>query len=121
MRNANFSDDEQLFNAVKEKIEKEFLEPLSYDELAKHFLISRKALEKGFVHRFGQTIHHFLEQLRVHYACNLMRTEPGKIVQDVGYEAGFNDPSTFYRAFSRVVGGTPGRWKKNNNSGNGPG
>jgi AraC family L-rhamnose operon regulatory protein RhaS len=39
-------------------------------------------------------------------------TEPQKTVLSIAFECGFEDLSTFYRAFKREVGISPNLWRK---------
>jgi methylphosphotriester-DNA--protein-cysteine methyltransferase len=107
-------EDVQLFHAIKGKIEQEFREKLPYNNLVRTFCVNDHELRHGFVHFFGQSIRDYQEQLRVEYACELMRTNPHMSVWEVAFDAGFNERSTFYRAFSRVRRMTPGEWKRGN-------
>jgi two-component system response regulator YesN len=107
-------EDVQLFHAIKGKVEKEFKEKLPYTNLVRTFCVNDHELRHGFVHFFGQSIRDYQEQLRVQYACELMRTNPGMSMLEVAFDAGYNERSTFYRAFFRVWRMTPGEWKRRN-------
>lgn len=107
-------EDAQLFHSIKGKIEKEFKEKLPYNNLVRIFCVNDHELRHGFVYFFGQSIRDYQEQLRVAYACELMREKPNMSVCEVAFDAGFNERSTFYRAFSRVRRMTPGEWKRRN-------
>lgn len=107
-------EDIQCFSPIKGKIEKDFKENLPYNYLVRTFCLNDYKLRHGFVHFFGQSIHDYQEQLRVDYACELMRMNPSMSVLEVAYDAGYNERSTFYRAFARLRGMAPGEWKKRN-------
>ncbi|WP_165761317.1 helix-turn-helix domain-containing protein [Niastella koreensis] len=107
-------DDVKLFHAIKVKIEKDFKEKLPYHNLVRTFCVNDHELRHGFVHFFGQSIREYQEQLRVQYACELMRQNPGMSVLKIAYDAGFNERSTFYRAFGRLLCMAPGEWRKQN-------
>ena len=108
-------EDVQLFQAIRGKIENEFKEKLPYNNLVRTFCVNDHELRHGFVHFFGQSIRDYQEQLRVAYACELMRTKPDMSVLEVAFDAGYSERSTFYRAFSRLRRMTPGEWKRRNN------
>jgi len=107
-------EDVQRFHAIRGKVEKEFKEKLPYTNLVKTFCMNDHELRQGFVRYFGQSIREYQEQLRVQYACELMRINPGMSVLEVAFDAGYNERSTFYRAFSRHRRMTPGEWKRRN-------
>jgi AraC-like DNA-binding protein len=116
MSEIHFTQEEvQLFYAIKGKIEKEFKEKLPYNNLVRTFCINDHELRHGFVHFFGQSIREYQEQLRVQYACELMRLNPHMSVLEVAFDTGYNERSTFYRAFSRLQRMTPGEWRRRNN------
>lgn len=108
-------EDVQLFHAIKGKIEKEFKEKLPYNNLVRTFCVNDHQLRHGFVYFFGQSIRDYQEQLRVAHACELMQLNPGMTVLNIAYDVGYNERSTFYRAFSRLRRMTPGEWKRRNN------
>ena len=71
---------------------------LSVDALGAHFYLSRYYL----MHRFkdvsgGHTLHRYVNQKRLQYACRLMRE--GESVLKAAEDAGFSDYSTFLRVF----------------------
>ena len=104
----------QLFQAIRGKVEKEFKEKLPYNNLVRTFCVNDHELRHGFVHFFGQSIRDYQEQLRVQYACELMQLNPHMSVLEVAFDAGYNERSTFYRAFLRLRRMTPGEWKRRN-------
>lgn len=115
INNTPCHDDVQLFHAIKGKIEKEFKEKLPYNNLVRTFCVNDHELRHGFVHFFGLSIRDYQEQLRVTYACELMQLNPNMSMLEVAFDAGYNERSTFYRAFSRLRRMTPGEWKRRNN------
>ncbi|MAE47133.1 MAG: hypothetical protein CMJ86_09610 [Planctomycetes bacterium] len=52
-----------------------------------------------------------VRKLRIQHAQRLL-TEPQKTVLSVAFECGFEDLSTFYRAFKREVGVSPNLWRR---------
>jgi transcriptional regulator GlxA family with amidase domain len=108
-------EDAQMFNAIKGKIELEFKEKLPYNNLVKTFCVNDHELRHGFVRFFGRSIRDYQEQLRVAHACELMLQNPNMSMLEVAFDAGFNERSTFYRAFSRLRRMTPGEWKRRYN------
>jgi AraC family transcriptional regulator, transcriptional activator of the genes for pyochelin and ferripyochelin receptors len=117
MSGLHITEDEiQRFQAIKEKIDNEFRESISYGMLAKSFQLNEFKLRHGFVHCFGETIHGYQEQLRICYACELLQSKQSLSIYEIAYEAGYNERSTFYRAFTRLREMVLGEWKKLNNN-----
>ena len=80
------------------------------DELAKEAAISRAALAKRFVDLVGQSPIQYLAAWRMHLARHLLRESTlgiGEIAGRVGYES----EAAFNRAFRRLVGSPPARWR----------
>ena len=50
-------------------------------------------------------------QLRVEHARRLLQ-QTHRTIASIAFECGFEDLSTFYRAFKREVGTSPRRWRQ---------
>ena len=77
----------------------------SLDELAARFYISKHYMNKLFRKATGTTIGEYLTIKRINAAQNLMAQ--GQSAAQAGISAGFNDYSTFYRAYRRITGHCP--------------
>ncbi len=53
----------------------------------------------------------YLTRLRIDYACQLLR-ETSRSVLAIAFESGYEDLSTFYRAFKRHKGLPPREWRE---------
>jgi AraC-like DNA-binding protein len=59
------------------------------------------------------SFYEFLNRHRAEEAARLLRAGQGKLsVADIAYQAGFNNPNTFYREFKRAHGVTPAQFRK---------
>jgi AraC-like DNA-binding protein len=55
----------------------------------------------------------FLNHHRAEEAAQLLRAGKGKFsIADIAYQAGFNNPNTFYRGFKRAHGVTPAQFRR---------
>jgi AraC-like DNA-binding protein len=55
----------------------------------------------------------FLNHHRAEEAAQLLRAGKGKFsIADIAYQAGFNNPNTFYREFKRAHGVTPAQYRR---------
>lgn len=91
--------------ACREFMEKHFNQPVLVSRLARLTPYSSRRLATLFKEQTGQTLHEYLTNLRIDYARKRL-AESTNILQ-IALEAGFNDLSTFYRAFKKRTGLTP--------------
>lgn len=83
----------------------------SLDELAKEASLSRSALAERFTQVVGVPPMQYLAQWRIQLAASLISggtLSIGAVATQVGYES----EAAFNRAFKRLVGLTPGAWRK---------
>ena len=86
-------------------INKNFTQPLSLDMLEKDFFISKYHLCHIFPKATGMTVHQYITQKRLALAKDLLKA--GVSVNDSAKQAGFNNYSSFYRAFTNEYGYPP--------------
>ncbi len=87
-------------------------ESLSMPDLAQRLDISHHQLSELLNTRFGKSFYSFLNGHRVRHAMQLLKERRDLSVSAVGYESGFNSNSSFYEAFRRVSGLSPGQFRK---------
>ena len=81
-------------------------EPADVDRVATALDLSRRRFTDLFRQLTGSTWQPYLQQVRMRHAIRLL--EHGTIpIPTIAFACGFDDPSTFYRAFRRVTGTTP--------------
>lgn len=80
-------------------------ELLSIDELASRFYISKYHMMRRFKEETGYTIHSYIAEKRLLLARQLLST--GQPVTEVCYQAGYQDYSTFSRAYRKRFGASP--------------
>jgi AraC-like DNA-binding protein len=81
------------------------------DELANEVALSRSAFFERFMRLIGQPPMQYLTQWRMAVAATLLRQSRAPVVSialDVGYES----EAAFARAFKRLVGTPPARWRR---------
>jgi len=88
-----------------------FFEPASVDRAAAHLGLSRRSFTRLFRRASGCSFAKYVERLRIDYACRLLRGRPQSVLA-IAFECGYEDLSSFYRAFRRQRGGPPDRWRK---------
>lgn len=83
---------------------------LSLRELEEKFYIDRYYLSRLFKKSTGSSLHEYIIYKRLSKAKQLLGD--GANVTDAAMMSGFHDYSNFIRMFKRVVGTSPGRYKK---------
>jgi AraC family transcriptional regulator len=66
---------------------------------------------RAFKASFGVTCHRWLTERRIQRAQELLAV-PDKTLAEIAPECGFGDQAAFTRTFHRVVGVSPGRWRR---------
>lgn len=92
-------------------MELRFFTETTIDQAAESLRLSRRRFTQLFRELTGTTWLAYLRQLRIAHARLLLRTTR-RTVNSVAFECGFDDLSTFYRAFKREVGTSPNRWRQ---------
>ncbi len=95
---------------VREHIETRFAEALSLGELAALAGTRPQALVRAFTRELGMPPHALQTQLRVNAAKALLRQ--GAAIAETAAACGFADQSHLHRHFLRLVGMTPGTYRK---------
>ena len=85
-------------------------EPLSLDQIAGQFFISKHYLCRIFKSATGFSVMEYIIYSRVLRARQLL--QEGVSVQQAGELSGFSDNSHFIRTFGHLTGVTPGRYAK---------
>lgn len=97
---------QDVYNHILER----FSEDCSLEALAERFNISKFHLSHRFSEIYGMSLHQFVLHCRMAYAQLLIRQ--GESMMSIAYQCGFNDYSTFVRAFTRFNGTTPRNWRR---------
>lgn len=75
--------------------------------VASNFGISETTLQKIIKASTGKTFFEYVDEQRMDLACSLLRTTAAPI-QSIASQCGFSSPNTFYKAFKRIYGMSPG-------------
>ena len=78
--------------------------------------MSRRRFTQLFREVTGSSWADHRTELRINYACRLLRETDRGIIA-IAFESGFEDLSSFYRAFKRQTGDSPIRWRPRNRDG----
>lgn len=91
-------------------LEDHFFEASNLDTAAQGLGISRRRFTQLFRQVAGTSWLAYVRRLRVEHAKRLL-AQTSRTVLSIAFECGFEDLSTFYRAFKREVGHSPNQWR----------
>lgn len=101
----------QNLQAVKEYLDQHYDQPISLDFLAEGFYINKFYLTRIFKEQFGVSIKHYLLEVRITHAKQLLRFTD-MTVEAVGAACGMKDANYFSRVFKKTEGISPGEFRK---------
>jgi len=93
----NKSGQDATVYSVLSYINEHYSEPLSLDDLANRFFISKYHLSREFQRLVGTSVHRYIVQKRLVMAKQML--SEGKASSEVYQHCGFGDYSNFFRAF----------------------
>ncbi len=95
---------------VIEKLNEEFTENLTTEELALEANVHPVHLAAVFRQFYQETMGEYVQKLRIAHASRLL-LDKNLPLTEIAYSAGFSDQSHFTRIFKRFVGVTPGAFR----------
>lgn len=98
--------DLEVINAVKEHLEKKFLDDHSLQSIAREFGTNTNKLMCLFRKAFGQSIFEFINTQRMDHAMMLLRDRE-MLVTEVARVIGYKNPNHFSSAFKKRFGISP--------------
>lgn len=99
-----------LKNVLK-KIEYQFREPLSLDQLSEEFGVSKFHLSREFKRYMGTSLNEYLILTRLNHAKELLKYS-NKTVEEIAYACGFHHVSHFINLFKSHEKTTPLQFRK---------
>ena len=94
-------------------IERHYTEKLTLEELAEMSHYSSRHFVRIFKETYNTTPQKYIAQLRLIYACTLLR-ETELSIEDTALQSGFGDGNYFSRIFRSNMGVSPKQYRKNN-------
>lgn len=96
---------------IKEFVEQNYTNPeLSVGMIADVFSISMNYLSKYFKEQNGEGLAEYIVRLRIEKAKELLKTS-GDTINQISQEIGFYSANVFIRAFKKMEGITPGKYR----------
>lgn len=100
-----------LVENVKQYIEMNYQNAFLISELCALFHYSHPYISRVFKKTCGKTVKTYITEVRINKACYLLRDSNLNILE-IALEVGFQDISTFCRAFKRFKGCSPKKYRK---------
>jgi AraC-like DNA-binding protein len=96
----------ERLNSIYNYSAKHFKRKIKIEEVAEVANLSPNSFCRYFKNRTRKNFSHFLNEIRVEYACKLIKENQFQVTQ-ICYEAGFNNFPNFNNAFKKITGKTP--------------
>lgn len=107
--NTTHRNETQVIPQVIRYITEHFSEPLTLEDIAAEFFVSKSYLNRHFKAYTNSTVYAYIMALRLTHARRMLRE--GIPAVEAGRECGFSDYSTFYKAFKTQTGLSPQQFK----------
>ncbi|SMY02894.1 helix-turn-helix transcriptional regulator [Brevibacterium aurantiacum] len=99
-----------ILRRVRDRIDREFDQPLNVQELAAGVHMSAGHLSRGFKAAYGESPYSYLMTRRIELSMALIRRGDLSIT-DICFAVGFSSLGTFSTRFSELVGVSPSRYR----------
>lgn len=86
-------------------------EPLSLEQLSEIACMSKYHFLRSFQKEYGVTPFQYIAEMRMSLSKTMLTTTNLSIAQ-IAYDLGYSNESAFIRAFTRIVGISPGKIKR---------
>ncbi|WP_421801315.1 helix-turn-helix domain-containing protein [Flagellimonas sp.] len=83
---------------------------LRLDDLSKQLHTSRNHISQVINEEFNKNFFEFVNSYRVEEAIDLLQEEENQKITDILYDVGFNNRSSFYKAFKKSTGYNPSEY-----------
>lgn len=99
----------ELLDRIMAYVDKNYHQCISIGEMAKEFYVSSSTISHLFKQKLGISFYRFVTQRRLIAAKSLI--EEGILLEEVAVQIGFQDYSSFYRAFRQEYGISPRQYR----------
>ncbi|MBP1991648.1 helix-turn-helix domain-containing protein [Paenibacillus eucommiae] len=96
-----------ILERAKQELEQHYKEEITIQHLAQLTGMSRYHFMRLFKEKYGKSVGDYITDLRIQEAKRLMLEEPNLPLQDIAYQAGYQNPTYFSRMFKKQVGIAP--------------
>jgi AraC-like DNA-binding protein len=106
----------EVVDKIKENIQENYKKEISLDHLAQFVGHSKNYLCKTFKENTGMTINLYLNKVRIDKAAELL-VNTNLDIAEISHDVGYNNIYHFIKTFKKIVGTSPGNFRKNELSG----
>ncbi|UJF31758.1 response regulator transcription factor [Paenibacillus hexagrammi] len=114
MQEEQLKKDNRIIMKSKEIIQKNYQHNITLQTVAAQVNLNPNYFSNYFKQETGRNFLEYLLEVRIQAAKKLL-AEPDVKVYEVGYLVGYENPSSFNRAFKNVTGTTPSEYRKTRN------
>ena len=107
----NSSSDKSKWKEAKLILEHNYMNPPSLVQLAKLIGTNENKLKTGFKQQFGRSVYNYLLHYKMEQAVNWMHEEQITL-DEIAHRLGYADSAHFSRAFKKVYGIPPGKFRE---------
>ncbi|OFI34930.1 hypothetical protein BFC17_15300 [Alteromonas lipolytica] len=103
-----------IYSALDNQVKEEQLykvSRLTLNQLSELTGLQPRDISRAINLNANKSFNEYINDLRVDYVCNILRSGAQKSITDLAFEAGFSSKAVFNRAFKQVTGMTPSRFK----------
>lgn len=101
----------EIVENVKNDLISDLESPITIDELASRYEISKTSLKNCFKEVYGKPIFKWRKEYKLDYACKLIEKDD-LTISEISKIVGYSSPSKFTQAFKDYIGCTPSQYKK---------
>jgi AraC-like DNA-binding protein len=106
--------DSDRLNKVFDYLMTHFTENIQLEEVAELANMSYSGFCRYFKNRTKKTFSHFVNEIRIGYACKRLMESDITSISNVCFECGFNNLTNFNEQFKKIVKVTPHQFKRQN-------
>ena len=103
---------ERLTSIIMEEMS---LGKISLEMVASKMFITRGQLNRKVKAITGRTTQQFAMKVRLTHASNLLKNNTDMAISEVAFRCGFEDATSFSRAFRRTFGKSPSQYRNDDN------
>lgn len=102
----------RLINKTEDYIEHHLAEPISLSDLARNAHLSEFHFHRIFRKYSSETLHEFVTRFKLERAAVFLSVTSSISITEVALNYGYNDVSSFSRAFKKHFGNSPSNYRK---------
>lgn len=102
----------RLISKTEDYIEQHLAEPISLSDLARNAHLSEFHFHRIFRKYSSETLHEFVTRFKLERAAVFLSVTSSISITEVALNYGYNDVSSFSRAFKKHFGNSPSNYRK---------